>query len=131
MRDEARRRDEVKRLAQELGRHCEVMLAKIDAVAEQARPQTDQVCGTAESAETVMTIPPPGLMVKERLNGAVFVAQVHNPGCDRRFVNQIIEDGADSLIIWARDNNVYRAIVKNLEEQSDVRLNREQRCQMK
>jgi hypothetical protein len=65
--------------------------------------------------------PPPQLMDAEGLTGKVIVAQVHDPSVGVEFVSDALRS-CDSLVVWARDHEVYQSIVKNLREQSHATL---------
>jgi hypothetical protein len=66
-------------------------------------------------------IVPPQLMDAEGLTGTVAIAQIHNPNVGVAFVLDMLHS-CDSLVIWARNHEVYQSIVKNLCEQSDVTM---------
>ena len=54
-------------------------------------------------------------------SGTVGIVQIRNRKAGRKLIDFL--DGAfDHFIIWARDHRTYRAIVDNLEAQSDTRL---------
>ena len=54
-------------------------------------------------------------------SGTVGIVQIRNRKAGRKLIDFL--DGAfDHFIIWARDHRTYRAIVDNLEAQSDTRM---------
>ena len=54
-------------------------------------------------------------------SGKVGVVQIRNRKAGRNLI-EFLDGSFDSIIIWARDHRTYRAIVDNLEAQSDTRL---------
>jgi hypothetical protein len=62
--------------------------------------------------------PPPNLLLAENLTGRVYIAQVRNPKVGTETLAALLE-GCDSVILWARNTAVYRAVVKNINKQSD------------
>ena len=54
-------------------------------------------------------------------SGKVGVVQIRNRKAGRNLI-EFLDGSFDSSIIWARDHRTYRAIVDNLEAQSDTRL---------
>lgn len=65
--------------------------------------------------------PPPNLLLAESLTGRVCIAQIRNRSAGAETVTALLES-CDSVILWARDTGVYRAIVENLIRQSRGRL---------
>jgi hypothetical protein len=62
--------------------------------------------------------PPPNLLLAEKLTGRVCIAQIRNSKVGAETVTALLES-CDSIILWARDTGVYRAIVENIKKQSD------------
>jgi hypothetical protein len=64
---------------------------------------------------------PPQLLHAEGLTGDVAIVQVHDPSLGVEFFTDMLRS-CDSLVVWARDHEVYQSIVKNLYEQSHARM---------
>jgi hypothetical protein len=62
--------------------------------------------------------PPPNLLLVEKLAGRVVIAQIRNGKAGRETITALLMS-CDSVVLWARDTAVYRAIVQNLTQQSD------------
>jgi hypothetical protein len=62
--------------------------------------------------------PPPNLLVVENLTGRTCIAQIRNRSVGTETITTLLQ-GCDSVILWARDTGVYRAIVENIKKQSD------------
>jgi hypothetical protein len=61
--------------------------------------------------------PPPNLLLAENLTGRVCIAQVRHPTVGTETIKALLLS-CDSVILWARNTAVYRAIVENLLRQS-------------
>jgi hypothetical protein len=62
--------------------------------------------------------PPANLILAENLTGRVCIVQVRNPKLGTETVTDLLQS-CDSLILWARNTAVYRAIVENIKRQAD------------
>jgi hypothetical protein len=62
--------------------------------------------------------PPPNLLLAENLTGRVCIAQVRNPKLGTETVTDLLQS-CDSVILWTRDTETYRAIVENIKRQAD------------
>jgi hypothetical protein len=61
--------------------------------------------------------PPPQLIDAEGLTGRVVIRKTRDPSVGVEFVSAALRS-CDSLVVWARDHEVYQSIVKNIREQS-------------
>ena len=57
--------------------------------------------------------PPPSLLVAEKL-----IAQIRSLRAGSETITTLLKN-SDGVVLWARDHRTYRAIVENIQRQSD------------